>query len=66
MSRIKGLALLVMLLGSAATFVTTPATAATRNSVQTMCLKYYCFYNGQCRYNPSCWANFCQNGCINP
>jgi hypothetical protein len=61
MSRIKGLALLVLLLGSAGAFVTTPATATTRNSVQAMCLRYYCFYNGQCRYNPGCFAAGCKN-----
>lgn len=62
MSRIKGLALLVLLLGLVAAFGTTPAAATSPNSVRAMCLRYYCFYNGQCRYNPTCWTyNFCKN-----
>jgi hypothetical protein len=63
MSRIKSLALLVTVLGAAAAFLTTPATAAERNKVQAMCLRNYCYYNGQCNYNPTCWAQGCPDSC---
>ena len=63
MTRIKGLALLVLLLGSAAAFVSTPAAAATRNTAQAMCLKDYCFFNGHCTFAPQCTVVGCNN-CI--
>lgn len=55
MSRIKALALFVVLLGSAATFGTTPATATTRATAQAMCPQDYCFYHGMCVNSVECY-----------
>jgi hypothetical protein len=64
MSRIKSLSLLVVLLGGATAFTSSPQpSASTDSTVGGMCLRYYCYYNGQCNYNPTCWSRGCRN-CI--
>lgn len=64
MSRMKRLSLLVVLLGGVTAFTTSPqVTPATEGNVREMCYRYYCYYNGQCNYNPSCWSRGCKN-CI--
>jgi hypothetical protein len=63
MSRIKALALVVLSLGGITAFTPSRPAAATQPTASAMCARYYCFYNGQCNYNPSCWSRGCKN-CI--
>jgi hypothetical protein len=66
MSGIKRLSLLVLTLGGLTAFAPGPRPSpATDSTVRGMCYAYYCWYAGQCRYNPECWARGCKN-CIQP
>ena len=59
MSRIKALALVVLSLGGITAF--TPNSTAPPSQPAAMCARFYCFFNGQCNYAPTCWSNGCKN-----